>query len=272
MSTHRRRPRVLWWVIALVVPTLIAGAWVVWFSPWLSVENVRVVVSGEAPDSAGEFPITDVEAVIDVPEGTPMVRVPADVIVARVSALPQVRSAQVVREWPRTLVIDIERRTPVAAAVGADGYDLVDLEGMVVTVVADQPADLPLVAASGAGLPAALAVAAQLPAELRDATEVIEATTRNDVTLILRASATLPNGGEVVWGDAEQGQLKAEVLQALVSAEWDRYNVSAPTAPTTARSADSTTPTVDDTDITDAGVLAEPGASSDPDLDVAAVG
>ena len=264
MSTHRRRPRALWWVIALVVPTLIAGAWVVWFSPWLSVENVQVVVSGEAPESAGEFPVTDVEAVIDLPEGTPLVRVPADAIVARVSALPQVRSAQVVRQWPRTLVIDIERRTPVAAAVGADGYDLVDLEGMVVTVVPDLPADLPLVAATGAGLPAALAVAAQLSVELRDATEVIEATTRNDVTLILRDSATLPNGGEVIWGSAEQGQLKAEVLQALVSPEWNRYDVSAPTAPTTARS-DGSTPTVDDTDAMNVDV-------TESALDVAAVG
>jgi cell division protein FtsQ len=264
MSAHRRRPRALWWVLALVVPTLIAGAWVVWFSPWLSVENVQIVVNGEAPDSAGAFPVTDVEAVIDLPEGTPLVRVPAEAIVARVSALPQVRSAQVVRQWPRTLVIDIERRTPVAAAVGADGFDLVDLEGMVVTVVPDQPADLPLVAATGAGLPAALAVAAQLPVELRDATEVIEATTRNDVTLILRKSGTLPNGGEVVWGDADQGALKAEVLQALVSPEWDRYNVSAPTAPTTARS-DNSTPTVADTGIADTGI-------TETDSNVTAVG
>jgi cell division septal protein FtsQ len=230
MSGHRRRTRAIWWVIALVVPTMIAGAWVVWFSPWLSVENVEVVVSGEAAPSAGEFPIADVHAVVEVPEGMPLVRVPTDAIVARVSALPQVRSAQVIRQWPRTLVIDIERRTPVAAAVGADGYDLVDLEGMVVTVVAQQPADLPLVSATGAGLPAALSVAAELPDDLRQATEVIEATTRNDVTLILR------DGGEVVWGDDEQSALKAEVLQALLSPQWDRYNVSAPTAPTTSRS------------------------------------
>ncbi len=239
MSTHRRRPRALWWALAILVPTVVAGAWVVWFSPWLSVEDVQVVVSGEAPESAGEFPVGDVEAVIEVPEGTPLVRVPADAIVARVSALPQVATVQVVRQWPRTLVIDVQRRTPVAAAVGAEGYDLVDLEGMVVTAVEQQPTDLPLVAATGAGLPAALAVAAQLPVDLRGATDVIEATTRNDVTLILR------DGSQVVWGDADRSELKADVLQALLSPQWDRYNVSAPTAPTTSNSGESD-PIVDD--------------------------
>lgn len=232
MSGHRRRTRAVWWVLALVVPAIIAGAWVAWFSPWLSVDNVDVVVSGDVSPSTGDFPIADVEAVVSVPDGMPLLRVPTDAIAARVSALPQVRSAQVIRQWPRTLVIDIERRTPVAAAVGADGYDLVDLEGMVVTVVAQQPVDLPLVSAMGAGLPAALSVAAQLPGDLREATAIIEATTRNDVTLILR------DGSEVVWGDDEQGMLKAEVLRALLAPEWDRYNVSAPTAPTTARSPD----------------------------------
>ena len=230
MSGHRRRTRAVWWVLALVTPALIAGGWVVWFSPWLSVENVEVVVSGDAAESAGAFPVADVEAVLDVPEGTPLMRVPADAIVARVSALPQVREVTVVRQWPRTLVIDIQRRTPVAAAIGVGGYDLVDLEGMVVTVVAEQPADLPLVAAEGAGLPAVLAVAAQLPPQLREMTEVIEATTRNDVTLILR------DGSEVIWGNADQAELKTQVLQALLDPQWDRYDVSSPTAPTTSRS------------------------------------
>lgn len=232
MSAHRRRTRAVWWVLALVVPTLIAGAWVAWFSPWLSVEEVQVVVTGEAPQSAGEFPVADVEAVIDLPMGTPLLRVPADAIAARVAALPQVRSAQIVRQWPRTLVIDIERRTPVAAVRGPDGYDLVDLEGMVVTVVTSAPSDLPLVDASGSGLPAALAVAADLPVELQQMTEVVEATTRNNVTLVFR------DGSQVIWGSADQAALKVQVLQALVSPQWDRYDVSAPTAPTTSLSTD----------------------------------
>lgn len=248
-----RGRRTFWWIVALLAPLLAVGAWVVWFSPWMSVEQIRVEVSGEVPASVGEFPVVDVEAVIDLPEGTPLLRVPTDAIVARVSALPAVRDVEVIREWPRTLVIDVQRRIPVAAVKGSGGFDLVDLEGMVVMVVADQPQDLPLVDARGAGLPAALAVAADLPAELRQRTRVIVANTRNDVTLDLR------DGGRVMWGDADQAPLKADVLQALFSPEWDRYDVSSPTAPTTARSSDDT--------ITDP--MSDPSTPAD---DVVAVG
>lgn len=229
---HRRR--VLWWTVIVLTPILAVGVWVAWYSPWLSVEQIRVEVTGDVPASAGEFPVGDVEAVVDLPEGTPLLRVPMDAITARVSALPAVRTVDVVREWPSTVVIEVQRRIPVAAVAGPDGYDLVDLEGMVVTVVADQPGDLPLVDARGAGLPAALAVAAGLPEDLQRVIRVIEASTRNDVTLVMR------NEDQVIWGNAAQGELKSEVLTALLSDEWDLYDVSAPAAPTTARSGDDT--------------------------------
>jgi cell division protein FtsQ len=232
MSSHRRR-RWWLWALALVTPTIGVAVWLAWFSPWLSVDEVRIVVTGEAPPSAGEFPLTDVEAVVELPEGTPLLRVPTAEIEARVSALPQVQSVSVVREWPRTLLIDVTRREPVAYVEGPTGFDLVDLQGMVVTVVASRPDDLPFVAATGAGIPAALAVAAELPEWLRTLTDVVEATTRNDVTLILG------KGAEVLWGNAEQGELKAQVLESLLSDSWDRYDVSSPQVPTTSRSWDT---------------------------------
>lgn len=228
--THRRRRRILWWLVALLVPVIAAAVWAGWFSSWLGVDNVRINVSGTVPASTGEFPVSEVEAVIDVPTGTPLLRVPTDEIAARISALPQVRSVDIIREWPNTLVIDIERRIPIAVAQGPDGFDLVDLEGMVVAVVPQQPSDLPFVAATGAGLPAALAVAAELPPWLAEQTTLVGATTRNDVTL------ELDSGAQVRWGDASQGALKAQVLQALLSPEWDRYDVSSPAVPTTSNS------------------------------------
>ena len=222
----RGRTRV-WWAVAAVAPLAGVVVWLGWFSPWFSVEQVRVEVSGEAPESAGEFPVSEVEAVIEIPPGTPMLRAPTDQITARVAALPQVKSVRVERQWPRTLVIDVQRRTPVAAVPGAGGVDLVDLEGMVVVTVPRAPSDLPFVDASGAGVPAALAVAAQLPGWLRELTEEVRATTRNDVTLALR------NGAEVIWGNAERDALKAQVLQALLPGDWSWYDVSAPEVPVT---------------------------------------
>ena len=56
---------------------------------------------------------------------------------------------------------------------------------------------------------------------------------------LLQASAVdqiqvqLSDGDTVVWGSAEQSQLKAQVLSVLLSQEASVYDVSAPHAPTT---------------------------------------
>lgn len=227
------------WAVAVLVPLIAVAVWVGWYSPWLAVERVRIDVSGDASVAAGEFPREDVEAVVSVPQGTPMLRAPMDEIAQRVAALPQVKEVSVHREWPDTLVIDIERRIPVAAVQGPSGFDLIDLEGMVVIEVSQQPSDLPFIAATGAGLPAALTVAAEIPPWLRDEIEVIEATTRNDVLFVMR------DGSLVRWGSAERGDLKVTVLASLLPGGWAVYDVSAPEVPTTSDTrptSDATTP------------------------------
>ncbi len=215
------------WAVVVLVPLIGVGVWVGWYSPWLAVEKVRIDVSAEVIPGVGEFPRSDIDAVISLPQGTPMLRAPTNDIAQRVAALPQVKEVSVYREWPDTLVIDIERRIPVAAVRGPSGFDLVDLEGMVVVEVSRQPSDLPLIDATGAGLPAALVVAADIPPWLRDEIEVIEANTRNDVLFVMR------DGSVVRWGNAERADLKVAVLESLLPGGWAVYDVSAPEVPTT---------------------------------------
>ena len=56
---------------------------------------------------------------------------------------------------------------------------------------------------------------------------------------LLQASAVdrieiqLSDGDTIVWGSAEQSQVKAQVLSVLLSQEASVYDVSAPHAPTT---------------------------------------
>lgn len=217
------------WMWATAVLAILVGVavWVGWSSPWLAVEKLRIEVSGEVSAAAGEFPRSDVDAVVVVPQGTPMLRVSTNDIAERVAALPQVKEVSVYREWPDTLVIDIERRVPVATVRGPSGFDLIDIDGMVVMEVTRQPSDLPFIAATGAGLPAALIVAAEIPPWLRDEIEVIEATTRNNVSFVLR------DGSIVRWGGAERADLKVTVLESLLPGGWAVYDVSAPEVPTT---------------------------------------
>lgn len=210
----------------VVVPVVGALIWLAWFSPWLAVSQVQVTV-GPAPELAGPLTPDEVRAVAGVEPGTPLLRVPTEEISTRVSALPQVESASVTRAWPDTIVIDVVRRQPIALVASSRGYDLVDASGAVVASLPAPDDGVPVVDASEQGLAAALSVAQGLPEDLRRKVTSIEATTRNDVTLVLRDGAT------VMWGSADEGEMKARVLQTLFQTKARWYDVSAPGVPAT---------------------------------------
>lgn len=87
---------------------------------------------------------------------------------------------------------------------------------------------MPVVRATGDGRIAAVTVASELPEAIRGKVVTVEASTRNNVTLILK------DGAEVLWGSAEGGPFKAEVLLVLLKEVDARfYDVSAPGVPAT---------------------------------------
>lgn len=213
--------------VVIVVPIVLAVGWLLWFSPWMAVSQVQVTVSS-APEVAGPLSVDEVRAVAAVETGTPLLRVDTGAIEQRITALPQVESATVSRSWPDAIVIDVVRRSPVALVASAGGYDVVDSSGGVIRTVAAIEGDLPVVRATGDGVGAAVSVARELPEEIRRRVVGIEASTRNNVTLLLR------NGSEVMWGSAEEGPFKAEVLSVLLKeVDAKYYDVSAPGVPAT---------------------------------------
>ena len=225
--------------LLIVIPLIGAAVWLVGFSPFLAVSTVEVSIS-EAPEIAGPLTAEEVTAAVAVPEGTPMVRVDTAAIEQRISALPLVRSVEVDRDWPTTLRIDVRRRVPVAVTSTPGGYELVDRDGVVLRPVDGPVEGVPYVEATGEGTAAAIEVAHDLPGWLAPKVQVIEASTRNDVTLRLR------NGATVLWGSSDEGKLKGEVLRALLRTDAHRYDVSAPGVPTTAddTSIGSASPTI----------------------------
>jgi cell division protein FtsQ len=212
--------------VVIVVPIILAVGWLLWFSPWLAVTQVQVTVSS-APEVAGPLTPDEVSAVAEVQTGTPLLRVDTGAVEERIAALPAVESVAVSRSWPDAIVIDVVRRTPVALVASSSGYDVVDATGAVIRNVATIEGDLPIVRATGDGVGAAVAVARELPEEIRRKVVGIEASTRNDVTLLLR------NGSEVMWGSAQDGAFKAKVLQTLFQVDAKYYDVSAPGVPAT---------------------------------------
>ena len=71
------------------------------------------------------------------------------------------------------------------------------------------------------------AVTTSLPDVVRSQAEYIRADTVDSVTI------TLEDGRRILWGSAEEAELKADVVVPLLKVEAKEYDVSAPTHPTT---------------------------------------
>jgi cell division protein FtsQ len=216
--SERRRRRLR--AIAIVISVVLAAvlAWLVWFSPVLSVKSVRVVgvVGGQA---------NSVLAAAQVPVGGQLARLDAAAATVAVLALPWVSSAEVRRGWPTEVVIAVEARS--AIAVDSVSGRAIDAAGVVFDASTTLPKSLPSVAATGVGMTEAMAVIATLPTDLAPRVAKVSATSRDDVDLVLRS------GAKVHWGSADQPELKAQVLRALMKHKHDIYDVTAPELPTT---------------------------------------
>jgi cell division protein FtsQ len=216
--TQRRHRRYRALGIALGVVVSVAVVWLVWFSPVLSVKQVRVV-GADGEQSAA------VLAAARIPLAVPLARIDSDGAQAAVLALPWVSSAEVRRGWPTEVVIAVEPRT--AIAIDAATKKGVDASGVVFESATPLPKTLPSVKAEGVGLEAAMSVIATLPPDLAPRVDVVSATTRDDVDLVMRS------GAQVHWGSADQTELKAQVLRALLRHKQEVYDVTAPELPTT---------------------------------------
>ena len=141
--------------------------------------------------------------------------------------LPLVADVQVERSLPDTVRLAVTARTPLAAVAAGKGYYLMDSDGILYDKVARAKRVPVIRSTTDTGRDTARAVLLSLPEELRAKVKSISAKTRDDVRLELRG------GAEVVWGSAQDAELKARVLDGLVSVKADTYDVSAPLLPTT---------------------------------------
>ena len=203
----RRRRLLLRGGVATAVLGLLA--WLLWGSPVLAVADVRV-------DGAGTLTAAEVVDVAGIAEGTPLLRVDVDAAEARVARLPQVADVEVTRGWPRSVVVTVVERVPIAEVEESGTRSLVDADGVLFDTVTGYPpvGVVPLeVADPGPEDPAtraALAALVVLPEDVRVDLADARATSAEDVTL------TLEDGTTVLWGSAEEAGAKADALVALL--------------------------------------------------------
>ena len=226
---------------AIVVLVVALATWALLFSPLLGLQPQRISVAG----SDGSVSDKQVRDVLAPYTGDSLLRLDTGRLSTQVSdKLVRVRQAQVTRSWPRGLRVQLTMRVPVATVQGADGYQVLDNEAVVLERVPEAPSGLVTIVpdktdgASGSQTISAKQVAA--------VTQVVGSLTPQTLAQVASGSATeagqvtltMSNGASVVWGDTQDNELKARVLATLMTTSASIYDVSSPHRPTT-RSADA---------------------------------
>lgn len=210
--------------LVLVVGLVVGAVYLVFFSATLQVKRVDVVGNDLLSDAR-------VREVADVPLGEQLALVDLDRARARVGALAEVESVDVSRTWPDEVRIAVVERTPVAVVELGGRLRGLDADGVVFREFKRVPAGMPRVRPGPDAGPDALREAATvvsaLPEDLTTRVDHVEVATVDQITLVLRDQR------QVLWGSAEQSDLKAEVLDALLTAQKaSSYDVSVPANPT----------------------------------------
>jgi cell division protein FtsQ len=211
-------------VLALVLALLGTGAYAVWFSAWLDVEQVDV-------NGAQSVTADDIRASADIDDGTPLARVDLALAERRVRSLAIVKEVDVSRQWPDTVLIDIVERVAIAVVEIGGRLRGMDADGVVFRDFNRAPPGLPRVQTDIGTTPEALREAAQvvsaLPRSLTLLVDHVQVATVDEISLVLK------DGRQVVWGSADDSETKARVLEDLLKTKAQVYDVSVPTQPTT---------------------------------------
>jgi cell division protein FtsQ len=217
-----RRPKVKTVLFAVIGAGIVAAmAWALLGSRLLVVRSVQVVGAGRLVSAA------QVLAAAHIPRGLPLIRVNTGAVARRVEQLRQVQYAQVSRDWPATVVITVQPRTPLFAVHAPGGYALVDRFGVSVQDVGAKPG-LPLLSVASQtvslrGNPAVRAAALvlrELPPRVARRVRSVSAISPSDV------SVTLTGGVVVIWGNTGRAAEKAKELTLLMRGHARSYDVS----------------------------------------------
>jgi cell division protein FtsQ len=212
--------------VLLVIGLVAGGVWLFYFSSVLAVVDVEV-------SRTRTLDAAHVREVAAVPSGEPLATVDLDAVRVRVEALAVVRSADVTRQWPDRVLIEVQERVAVAVVDIGGRLRGMDADGVVFGDYATAPPGLPQVRTSAETPSEALAEAAHvveaLPETLSRKVAHVEAASVDQISLVLR------DGRTVVWGSAEESDQKARVLGPLLGVEAETYDVSVPRQPTTAQ-------------------------------------
>jgi cell division protein FtsQ len=228
-TARTRRRRQLQLGIAGFIVLVLGGAVVTAYSPIMSLRHIEVV-------GAHTVPASQVRQALTGELGKPLPLVRSDDVRHALDDFRLIESYSTQLEPPSTLVVRITERAPLAVVKNGSSYEVVDQAGVVLSAGSAAQPGLPVVTfpageqpEKSAGFAAAAAVIAALPESVRTTVTAASATSANNVTL------SLDGGKKVIWGGADETELKTADLNALLkgAAAASVYDVSSPRAPIT---------------------------------------
>lgn len=210
----RRRP---WRVVAALAVVLALIAGVIYLFGYSSAFEVEEITVSGADGEVAELAQTTAATQL----GRPLARVDTDAVEEQVLQDLRVATAEVQRDWPSGLTLELTLREPALAITqdGAGAVQLVDAHGVVYDTVDKAPKGLPTarVRIRGDELDPELLVALQtlpqaVPTKIAQQIEGLTLTSEGEITFTV---GTI----EVLWGDGHNGQLKGRVLEGLLAQE-----------------------------------------------------
>ncbi|MFC6020377.1 cell division protein FtsQ/DivIB [Plantactinospora solaniradicis] len=217
---RRMRAALPWTVLAGLLVVVLVGTGTVYGTSVFGFRTLRIV-------GAALVTPEQVREAARLSDGVPLARIDLAVVQARVAELPPVARVTVSRQWPRTLLVELVERTPVAVVPQNRRFVVIDGSGVVFQTRSDHPAGLPLARIGTPGpddvaTRGALEVLAALTPELRERlTEVV-------VEGPARITVKLRGGRTVLWGDASRSDTKAQVATSLLARKGDTIDVRTP--------------------------------------------
>ena len=232
----RRRRTVRWAVAGAVAALLGALAWVLFSSPVLAVDEVDVTGTRHVAAEAVQERVAPLH-------GVPLPRVGSSTVRELVGDLPGVAEIRSVAHPPTRVEVVVREHDARARRDGDQGVDLLLADGSVLGAVPAERVEgerLPEFSEELAASPPedraeAAAVLASLPPAVAERVATVDAGGVGRVRLGLR------DGVSLVWGDADDAELKGAVAEAFLEDERHgtrsggvtEVDVSVPTRPIT---------------------------------------
>ncbi|WP_022870632.1 cell division protein FtsQ/DivIB [Yaniella halotolerans] len=222
-------------ISVLATLALLGGGWaVLFFSPILAIEDIE----HEGLDLVTESQATERTTQL---EGKPLPQVGERGVNELFEDIPAVKDVALRAEPPHGLVVNIHEHRPIAMGPRGKEYVVFSKDGTELAEITSKKAqefDLPVVASAADVADEDVfntitEVLGSLPDDLREQVRAASGSSIDSIEL------ELTSGKMVMWGNNEEAEKKAQVLEALLgleddeAAEISEYDVSAPDFPVT---------------------------------------